>query len=160
MARLRISKTRRLRRARAAAELRRAASVGVIALLIAPSAWSLATMADGGGGATPTAGPTFGGFGGFGGFGRGGANVNSGLLTYLEKEQGTTKYLLAVQNSNSAAPYIIETGKPVMSLGGFGGSDPIVTLPQLQELVGNNTVRFFMGVGGFGGNSLVSRFLQ
>jgi hypothetical protein len=127
----------------------------VLALLIAPSAWSLETMASGGGGATPTAGPTgfsFGDFGG-GGFAGGGSNGNNGLLTYLEKQQGTTTYLLAVQNSNSAASYIIETGKPVMSLGGFGGSDPIVTLAQLQGLIRNNTVRFFMGVGGFGGSN-------
>jgi 4-amino-4-deoxy-L-arabinose transferase-like glycosyltransferase len=162
VARLRVRKTLRLRRAlRLWTPL--AATVGVLALFLAPTAWSLETMANGGGGATPTAGPTgggFGGFGGSGGFPGGGGNTNNGLLTYLEKEQGTTKYLLAVQNSNSAASYIIETGKPVMSLGGFGGSDPIVTLPQLQQLVSNNTVRFFMGVGGFGGNSGIGGWVE
>ncbi|MGH2389557.1 MAG: glycosyltransferase family 39 protein [Chloroflexota bacterium] len=160
--RLRVRRTVRLRRAlRLWTPL--AAAVGVLALLLAPTAWSLETMANGGGGMTPTAGPSgfsFGGFGRGGGSFTGGGSADSGLVAYLEKEQGTTKYLLAVQNSNAAAPYIIETGKPVMSLGGFGGSDPIVTLSQLQGLVSNNTVRFFMGVGGFGANSGIGGWVE
>jgi 4-amino-4-deoxy-L-arabinose transferase-like glycosyltransferase len=85
--------------------------------------------------------------GGLGGFGSG---VNTAMLHYLEREQGTTKFLFAVANSMSAAPYIIQTGKPVMSLGGFSGSNPILTLDQFQQLVRNNTIRFVLGGGGRG----------
>ena len=85
-----------------------------------------------------------------GGFG-GGSDTDSQLLAYLLKNQGSTKYLLVTTSSNSAAPYIISTGKPVMSLGGFGGTDPILTLAQFQALVKNNTVRYVLGEGGFGG---------
>src|SRR5213076_2287058 len=67
-----------------------------------------------------------GGFGGPGGFGgrRGGVDggVNQTLLRYLEAHQGTTRYLFATSNANSASGYIIQTGKPVMALGGFLGS--------------------------------------
>jgi 4-amino-4-deoxy-L-arabinose transferase-like glycosyltransferase len=103
---------------------------------------------------------TAGGFGGRnpGGFGGGnqgggfgGAGVDAQLLSYLEQHQGSTTYLLVTSNSNSAAPYIIATGKPVMSLGGFSGSDPILTLAQFEALVKNNTVRYVLGGGGPGG---------
>ena len=156
-----------------------AAALGAIALLIAPAAWSVDTAAAGDGGLTPTAGPSAsrnaGGFGGFArrpgennpeiaglirrfqrrGGSRGASDdqgVNAALLGYLEQHQDSTKFLFATTNSNSAAPYIIKTGKAVMSLGGFSGGNPIVTLPQLQALVKNNTVRYFLaGGGGFGG---------
>ncbi|HXZ04111.1 MAG TPA: hypothetical protein VEH81_04715, partial [Ktedonobacteraceae bacterium] len=39
---------------------------------------------------------------------------------------------------------ILATNKPVMSLGGFSGSDPILTTSQLAALVKNGTVRFFL----------------
>ncbi len=163
IARLRVGRTLRLRRVlRFWTPL--AAVVGVLTLFLAPTAWSLETMANGGGGMTPTAGPSGVSFGGFGRSGggafTGGTTGDAGLIAYLEKKQGATKYLLAVQNSNVAAPYIIETGKPVMSLGGFSGNDPIVTLPQLQELVSNNTVRFFLGVGGFGRDSGIGGWVE
>jgi 4-amino-4-deoxy-L-arabinose transferase-like glycosyltransferase len=55
----------------------------------------------------------------------------------------------------TASPYIIATGKPVKALGGFTGSDPILTLAQLQTLVVNGTVRYFLlsGGGGWPGGS-------
>ena len=76
------------------------------------------------------------------------------MLRYLVKNQGTTSYLVVTTDSNTAAPYIIQTGKPVMSLGGFGGNDPILTVTQFQALVKNNTVRYVLagGRGGGGGD--------
>jgi hypothetical protein len=42
-----------------------------------------------------------------------------------------------------------------MALGGFLGTDPILTQQQLANLVANGTVRYFLlqGSGGFGGRS-------
>jgi 4-amino-4-deoxy-L-arabinose transferase-like glycosyltransferase len=97
------------------------------------------------------------------GAGRGESSVSAALLRYLEQHQGTTTYLLAVGNSMSAAPYIIQTGKPVMSLGGFSGSDPILTTAQLQALIKNNTVRYFLiggQGGGPGGDNSLSTWVQ
>jgi len=103
-------------------------------------------------GGTPGGMPTGGGAGA-GGFG-GGAGTDSQLVTYLLQHQGSTYYLVVAADSNSAASYIIETGRPVMSLGGFGGNDPILTLAQFQAMVQNNTVRYVLGGGGGGqGNS-------
>jgi hypothetical protein len=105
------------------------------------------------GGGFPGGGGFGGGRGGFGGRGPGGdGGVNTDLLKYLEAHQGTTRFLLATSNANSASGYIIQTGKPVMAMGGFLGSDPILTTSSLAHLVADNTVRFFMvqGFGGFG----------
>lgn len=87
-----------------------------------------------------------GGFGGGGGFGSGDVNSSSDakLISYLEAHNGNTSYLLAVSSAMSASNIIIETGKPVMALGGFTGSDPILTQQKLINLVQNGTVRFFL----------------
>ncbi len=89
---------------------------------------------------------------GGGGFG-GGGSVSSALIHYLVVNQGSAKYLVAVSSSNQADPIILATNKGVMALGGFGGSDPILTTSQLATLVANGTVRFFLlnGSDGFGG---------
>jgi 4-amino-4-deoxy-L-arabinose transferase-like glycosyltransferase len=103
----------------------------------------------GGPGASGTPGSAQGASRGRGDFGE---QVNQQLLGYLEQHQGTTKFLLAVTNSMAADPYIIQTGKPVMALGGFAGSDKIITAAQLAQLVKNNTVRYFL-LGGPGGGA-------
>jgi 4-amino-4-deoxy-L-arabinose transferase-like glycosyltransferase len=78
--------------------------------------------------------------------------VNSTLLTYLKANQGSATYLFATESSHTAAPYIIETGKAVMALGGFSGSDQILTVSQLQTLVSEGQVHYFLlSGGGFGG---------
>lgn len=117
--------------------------------------------------------------GGFGGAGRGatgsvptggpaGMNdttVNAGLLAYLEAHQGTATYLFATLDSHTAAPYILATGKPVMALGGFSGSDQILTLSQLQTLIRSGKVRYFLlsgsgqGGPGGGGNSTLTQWV-
>lgn len=80
--------------------------------------------------------------------GRGGmgemASANSTLIKYLQAHQGNASYLVATNNANSAAPIILATGEPVMALGGFLGSDPILTTEKLQSLVNNGTVRYFL----------------
>jgi 4-amino-4-deoxy-L-arabinose transferase-like glycosyltransferase len=76
------------------------------------------------------------------------------LISYLEANQGNAKYLVATPGSNTADSIILATNKPIMALGGFSGSDPILTTSQLASLVKNGTVRFFLlgGGGGPGGN--------
>ncbi|HEY7342977.1 MAG TPA: glycosyltransferase family 39 protein [Ktedonobacterales bacterium] len=101
-----------------------------------------------GGGGAPTGGPAN---------GNGGQSlqVNEQLLAYLEAHRGSARYLLATLSSQTAAPYIIASGQPVIALGGFSGSDQILTVSQLQALVSSGAIRYFLldgGGGGFGGN--------
>jgi len=119
----------------------------VLALMIAPTVWAAIPVTQGTQADLLVAGPSqSNGFGGnFAGGGRDTtANTNTALIRYLEANQGTTKFLVAVPSSMTADPIILATNKPVMSLGGFSGSDPILTTSQLAALVQNGTVRFFL----------------
>ena len=128
-----------------------AVGLALIGLLLTSAIWSavpgLQNIADD----LPTAGTTQSGVGGGGG--AGGTNVDTALVRYLEANRGSAKYLLAVDSANDASSFILATNEPVMALGGFTGSDPILTTSQLAALVANGTVRFFLigGAGGGGG---------
>ncbi len=90
-----------------------------------------------------------------GGMGSGYSSSSTKLITFLQKNKtASQKYLLVVNSSNSAADIIISTGEPVMSLGGFLGSDKIVILAQFKQMVRAGEIRYVMagGMGG-GGNS-------
>lgn len=165
-----------------------AATAGMLSLLGAPITWAAYTAGHASSGALPQAGPPsrngdgrFAAFGRFAGGAVGGIGapldelatpgrdgpgtgqaVDRGLLAYLERHQGSTTYLLAVASSMSADPYIIATGKPVMALGGFAGSDQILSLSRLQALIRNHTVRFFQlsAGGGFPGGIIPPAMLQ
>lgn len=65
-------------------------------------------------------------------------------MSYLEKNNTGEKYLFAVSSATSAQSYIIKTGKAVMAMGGFSGSDPILTVEKLEKLVKNGEVKYFM----------------
>ncbi|MDP4119809.1 MAG: glycosyltransferase family 39 protein [Bacillota bacterium] len=80
-------------------------------------------------------------------------STSDSLVSFLLKNKTSKqKYLLVVQNSNSAADIIIKTGQPVMSLGGFLGSDNIITLAEFKKLVASGEIRYVM-TGGQGGGS-------
>lgn len=69
--------------------------------------------------------------------------VDARLVGYLEARQGTTPYLVATVSGTDADALILATNRPVMSMGGFAGTDPILTPAAVQQLVANRTVRFF-----------------
>ncbi len=114
-----------------------------------------ATVADGGfaassgdgflSGAAPVAN---GGPGGPGG-------VSKQLEQFLLANQGSARYLVAVSSAGQAEQLILDTGKPVMALGGFSGGDPILTLRSFIGLVKRGDVRYIMlgGMRGPGGGS-------
>jgi 4-amino-4-deoxy-L-arabinose transferase-like glycosyltransferase len=82
-----------------------------------------------------------------------GGEVSTAMVSYLEANQGTATYLAATTNSNTAAALILASGQPVMSLGGFSGDDPILTVDQFAQLVAEGQVRYVLlgGMGGGGG---------
>jgi 4-amino-4-deoxy-L-arabinose transferase-like glycosyltransferase len=103
-------------------------------------------------------------FGAQGSGGSGGNQVNKTLLTYLEAHQGKATYLFATTNVHTAAAYIIGGGKAVMALGGFTGSDPILTTTQLTTLATERKVKYFLlsggGTGGPGASSSLTTWIQ
>jgi 4-amino-4-deoxy-L-arabinose transferase-like glycosyltransferase len=102
--------------------------------------------------------------GGFQARGSGGNQVNKTLLTYLETHQGNATYLFATTNVHTASAYIIASGKAVMALGGFTGSDPILTATQLATLAKEGKVTYFLlsggGTGGPGASSSLMTWIQ
>lgn len=67
-----------------------------------------------------------------------------GFLAANHKDE---HYLLATQNARQAAPLIIATGGNVMAFGEFMGTDPILTVDRLQDLAASGQLRFVL-IGG------------
>jgi 4-amino-4-deoxy-L-arabinose transferase-like glycosyltransferase len=109
-------------------------------------------------GAAPPGAAAGDGGGGPAGGDRGGA-VSDALISYLEAHQGSAKYLVAASGSMTTAPIIIQTGKAVVTIGGFNGADPAPTVAQLEQMVKAGELRYVLlsgdgdggGGGGFGG---------
>jgi 4-amino-4-deoxy-L-arabinose transferase-like glycosyltransferase len=82
---------------------------------------------------------------------RGGAGIarDARLLDFLRANHGGERYLLATLNARLAAPVIVETGEPVMAIGGFTGADPILTPERFAALAASGEVRFVLLGGDF-----------
>jgi 4-amino-4-deoxy-L-arabinose transferase-like glycosyltransferase len=136
-------------------------SLAVAGLMVTPFVGSAATLFYPVNNSFPAAGLELlsGSSSGEGMMGRGMENSkDSSLVSFLEKNKtANQKYLLVVANANSASEIIIQTGEPVMAIGGFLGNDKSITLDQFKELVKKGEVRYVMtgGMGG-GGNSSAS----
>jgi hypothetical protein len=107
-------------------------------------------------GGSPTGGPSANGFPGrpsgamSGGPGNGGQSVNSALTTLLQAT--STRWAAATVGSQSAGPLELSSGKAVMAIGGFSGSDAAPTLAQFEAYVRAGEIKYFVA-GGFGGGA-------
>jgi 4-amino-4-deoxy-L-arabinose transferase-like glycosyltransferase len=86
--------------------------------------------------------------------GAGGATSNNALAVLLRSTN--TRWAAATVGDQSAAGLALASGKAVMAIGGWSGSDPTPTLAQFQEWVKDGDIRYFIagsqgGGGGFGG---------
>lgn len=109
-------------------------------------------------GGTTQGGTTQGFPGGGPGGGRGGAGglldastPSAQLQALLTQDASSYTWIAATVGAQSSAGYQLATGYPVMSLGGFNGSDPWPTLEVFQQYVAEGQVHWFIGGGGFGG---------
>jgi 4-amino-4-deoxy-L-arabinose transferase-like glycosyltransferase len=83
-----------------------------------------------------------------------GGALGSDVIAYLEQHQGKATWLVAVQSANEAASIELATGKPVMAMGGFSGTDPAMTVDKLAQLVSSGRLRYVViSGGGPGGGS-------
>jgi hypothetical protein len=131
-----------------------ALGIGLAALLVTPVAWALGPSFARANVALPYAalpgtsvredpnGPAF---------WRGGASIGRDpqLLAFLRANHQGEHFLLATLNARLAAPIIIETGEPVMAIGGFMGADPILTPERFASLAADGQVRFVLLGGDF-----------
>src|SRR5439155_18752802 len=96
-----------------------------------------------------------------------GEAASSDLISYLEANREWSEaqsyfYLVAVASANQASSIALETGQPVLAMGGFTGSDPSMTVEKLQQMVAARQVHFIMlgGGGPGGGSSAVNQWIQ
>jgi len=83
-----------------------------------------------------------------GGTGNTGGSSTEELAAYLLAHFDGETYLAATTGTRPASGLIIATGKPVMALGGFLGTDQPLTPEEFRDLVKNGTVRYFVASGG------------
>jgi 4-amino-4-deoxy-L-arabinose transferase-like glycosyltransferase len=139
-------------------------AVGMLSLLIAPTAWAAYSVGQGVGG-LPAAGPQpaqgQGGPGGPGGppgggppRGGPGREADPALVEYLQANKGDTEYLVATTDAHGASSIILNTDERVIDLKGFEGHDPVFSAGELAGLVDEGAVRLFLiSEGGPGGDS-------
>lgn len=132
------------------------AAAAIVFLFLAPTVWAFTPLLYGDGGTLPVAGPGQNrGGGGTGNTFSGSGEGTSQLANYLLSHRNNETWILAVSSSmGDGADLIIETGEPVMSLGGFSGSDRILSVASLKSLIDQGRIRYFLGSGSGGGGGM------
>jgi len=132
------------------------ASIAFIGILTAPMVWSFTTLFYPMNGSSPAAGLEL-------ASSRQDRNFsdssNLKLIQFLEANKKNEKYLVAVPSAMTyASDLILKTDEPVMTIGGFSGSDKIITLEQFKQLIAEGAVRYAVVSSGghMGGNSTES----
>jgi len=115
-----------------------------------PGAQSTQGGPGGGQGGFPAGRGPGGGNGGVGGL-LNGSKPSTALTAALETDASRYTWVAATVGANSASGYQLATGKPVMAIGGFNGTDPSPTLAQFEALVRQHKIHWFIAGGGFGG---------
>ena len=116
-------------------------AVGILALLLAPTAWAAYTVWQVNGrivaaGPQPTQGQSA--------QGSSSDTADPALLDYLQANRGDARYLVAASNSMSASPIILNTDASVISTGGYSGRDPVLSVEKATNLVNEGALRFFL----------------
>jgi len=151
---------------------RRAAYAVILsAALVIPTYWSVMTVTNGSNNNLPTAyeGQNRSGQDGFlaspaqnqnDGNRGGDRSVNTELLAYLQANTQDVEYLMAVPSSQQGSQYVLETGRPVLYMGGFSGQDEVVTVDDLKEMVANGELRYILYGGDRGNKQEIATWLN
>ena len=110
------------------------------------------------GGTPPSGGFPSRGTGGTGG--PAGGTSNSALASLLKK--AATRWAAATVGDQSAASIELASGKAVMAIGGWSGSDPAPTLAQFKAYVAAGDISYYVAGGGGGpggGNSEIANWV-
>jgi 4-amino-4-deoxy-L-arabinose transferase-like glycosyltransferase len=98
--------------------------------------------------------PTGGAGGGMAGGLGGAASVSSALKTALEANASDYSWVAATTSSNEAGSLELTTGKAVMAIGGFNGTDNAISLAAFKQLVAAGRIHYYVADGqGFIGST-------
>jgi hypothetical protein len=73
------------------------------------------------------------------------------VIALLRQGAAGYTWVATAPSSMTAAPLQLGADAPVMSLGGFDGSDAAITLAQFQADVAAKKIHYYVAGGGFGG---------
>ncbi|WP_329044186.1 glycosyltransferase family 39 protein [Amycolatopsis sp. NBC_01488] len=122
------------------------AAAVVLTLGISTAAYGVETASVAHSGSIPTSGPTSSAMGG----GFGGEDSSSSAIGALLAKT-TTKWAAATTGSQSAASLELASGKAVIGIGGWSGSDPAPTLDEFKAYVAAGQVKYYVEGGRGGG---------
>ncbi|MDB5055602.1 MAG: glycosyl transferase family 39 [Bacilli bacterium] len=112
----------------------------LLVLLVGPFVWSVTPSVFGATGSDPVAGPEL--------INRQVANPETmedeKLTDFLLAHYVKGHYLVATLKAETSSPFILDTGLPVLTLGGYSGSDPILTQGNLQLLAQKGVIQYFL----------------
>ena len=124
------------------------ATAVVLTLGVSTAAYAVETASLPHTGSIPTSGPSGDAMGGFGG-GGGEDTASSAIGELLAKT--TTTWAAATTGSQSAASLELASGKAVIGIGGWSGSDPAPTLDEFKQYVAGGQIKYFVDGGRGGG---------
>ncbi|MFT8325333.1 ArnT family glycosyltransferase [Oenococcus sicerae] len=73
-------------------------------------------------------------------------NQNTKLLTYLQSpiaDNHSSRFMFATTDSSTAAPFIIQSKRAVMAIGGYNGTDPAISFSQFKKMVAQGQIKYF-----------------
>jgi hypothetical protein len=93
--------------------------------------------------------------GGIGGGLGGSTQVSSSITKLLTSGAAGYRWAAATVGAESAAPFQLASGEPIMAIGGFNGTDQAPSLAEFEKMVAAHEVHYFIGANGhtFGGGS-------
>ncbi|RSM60517.1 glycosyl transferase [Amycolatopsis sp. WAC 01376] len=128
------------------------ATAAVLTVGLGTTAFGVETASQAHSGSIPISGPAVNDPRGIGSMGMDeGSSAEIGALLAAT----TTKWAAAAPSSQSAANLELASGKSVIGIGGWSGSDPAPTLAEFQQYVANGDITYYVegGRGGPGGGS-------
>ncbi|EWM18346.1 glycosyltransferase, family 39 [Kutzneria sp. 744] len=116
------------------------AVVGLVAVLITPTAWTLSTdqavakanAANPSVGAKPRKPHLL-------------SKEDRSLLDYVQRGSGNARYVLAVDGAGPAATLISQAGASVLPMGGFSAKTPFPTASEFRSLIHTGQLRYVQG---------------
>jgi 4-amino-4-deoxy-L-arabinose transferase-like glycosyltransferase len=83
------------------------------------------------------------------------SQVSSALTKLLKDGAAGYTWVAATVGAESAAPFQLASGDPIMAIGGFNGTDPAPTLAQFEKYVSEHKIHYFIGrnQASFGGGT-------
>ena len=114
-------------------------ALSIIALLILPCIWSFTLIMYGDNSQIPITGPELKSNGDL--FDQ--HKDLSKLITYLKENKGDAEYIVSVPSAiNMGSELILQSGEPVMILGGFNGGDNPLNLDEYKYMISTGKIKY------------------